>query len=212
MYLSPSCQDKNTGCDGYNEEVMMNKLTDIVEGLLKVNGIETNRNDPGDTLSYVVQKANAYKPDLHVALHSNAFNQKARGLEVWHNGAGERAAIIVYGYLNQIVPRLNRGLKNGNLYETNMTKHPTILIEYDFHDTKEGAAFIRGNLNALAEATVKGICEYLGVGYKAGELKEHWGEIPFKSLKEKGVNINEKRFDDYMTRAEVFALLDRIIK
>lgn len=42
--------------------------------------------------------------------------------------------------------------------------------------------------------------------------KEHWAEKHFESLKNKGIEINEKRFDEPMTRGEVFALIDRILK
>ena len=41
--------------------------------------------------------------------------------------------------------------------------------------------------------------------------KPHWGEEPFAFLKKSGIVINEKRFDDGMTRAEVFALLAQIV-
>jgi N-acetylmuramoyl-L-alanine amidase len=43
-------------------------------------------------------------------------------------------------------------------------------------------------------------------GVKKMETK-HWCDEIFKQLKEKGLNINEQRFDDKITRAEVFALL-----
>lgn len=211
VYLSPSCQDKNTGWGPYNEEVVMNKVCDEVAKLLDINGIEWQRNNPGDTLTYVVQKANAYKPDLHVALHSNGFNKQTRGMEVWTNKTGVAAAEIMNKMLAQVVPAPNRGVKNGHLYETNKATHPTILIEYDFHDTEGGATFIMQNIELIAEATALGICEYLGVDYKYS-AQEHWGEAAFKSLNTKGIEIHEKRFDDFVTRAEMFALLDRITK
>lgn len=40
----------------------------------------------------------------------------------------------------------------------------------------------------------------------------HWAEKHKLSLENKGIKINDTRYDDYMTRGEVFALLDRIIK
>lgn len=45
---------------------------------------------------------------------------------------------------------------------------------------------------------------------KKVEPKKHWGEKHFDSLNKKGIKISEKRFDDNMTRAEVFALVDRL--
>lgn len=40
----------------------------------------------------------------------------------------------------------------------------------------------------------------------------HWAEKHKLSLESKGIVLNEERFDDFMTRGEVFAFLDRIIK
>ena len=39
---------------------------------------------------------------------------------------------------------------------------------------------------------------------------EHWAQQYYDSLIDKGVRIDETRFDDKITRGEVFALLDRI--
>ena len=41
---------------------------------------------------------------------------------------------------------------------------------------------------------------------------EHWAETPFRSLISKGIMIHEQRFDDPITRGEMFALLDRVMK
>ncbi|MDW5298850.1 MAG: N-acetylmuramoyl-L-alanine amidase [Sedimentibacter sp.] len=40
----------------------------------------------------------------------------------------------------------------------------------------------------------------------------HWAEGHKLSLESKGIAINDTRYDDFMTRGEVFALLDRIVK
>ena len=46
---------------------------------------------------------------------------------------------------------------------------------------------------------------------KMENQKEHWAEKSFKNLNEKGIEIHEKRFDDTITRGEVFSLLDRVV-
>lgn len=43
-------------------------------------------------------------------------------------------------------------------------------------------------------------------------IKPHWSEVHKISLESKGIVINDTRYDDYMTRGEVFALLDRIVR
>lgn len=42
--------------------------------------------------------------------------------------------------------------------------------------------------------------------------KEHWAEKSFRRLRDKGIDIHDKRFDEPMTRGEVFALLDRVLE
>ena len=42
--------------------------------------------------------------------------------------------------------------------------------------------------------------------------KEHWAQPYYDSLIAKGVEINETRFDDPVTRGEALALLDQIVK
>lgn len=41
---------------------------------------------------------------------------------------------------------------------------------------------------------------------------EHWATKPYRSLINKGIVIHEQRFDDPITRGEMFALLDRVVK
>ena len=41
---------------------------------------------------------------------------------------------------------------------------------------------------------------------------DHWAEKYYQDLIKNGIEISEKRFDDNITRGEVFALLDRLIK
>ena len=42
------------------------------------------------------------------------------------------------------------------------------------------------------------------------EKKEHWAEQDYQELKEAGIEIHEKRFDDNIKRGELFALLNRM--
>jgi N-acetylmuramoyl-L-alanine amidase len=41
---------------------------------------------------------------------------------------------------------------------------------------------------------------------------DHWSEKYFQNLNKNGIKINEKRFDDSITRGEIFALLDRVVE
>lgn len=54
---------------------------------------------------------------------------------------------------------------------------------------------------------IKEIEEY----YNEIAKEPHWAKKHKLSLESKGIVINEERFDNFMTRGEVFALLDRIV-
>ena len=56
-----------------------------------------------------------------------------------------------------------------------------------------------------------------GVNYPLAEIKaeiatpKHWAQDAFNLLKERGIIIKETRFDDKITRGEVFVLLSQIV-
>ena len=47
---------------------------------------------------------------------------------------------------------------------------------------------------------------------KQKDVQKHWAQDAFDRLNTKGIKINETRFDDKLTRAELFVLLDKIVK
>ena len=108
-----------------------------------------------------------------------------------------------------------------------MSACPAVICEGVFVDTKADAA----QADTLAEqqafgvAYAKGILDTLGILYDEPEedpeepeqpaeepAKEHWAQKHYDSLIAKGVEINETRFDDPITRGEALALLDQIVK
>ena len=42
-------------------------------------------------------------------------------------------------------------------------------------------------------------------------MSEHWAQKYYDYLKSKGITISETRFDDPVTRGELFALLARVL-
>ena len=44
---------------------------------------------------------------------------------------------------------------------------PCVLIEYAFYTNKEDLKILKNNKDALVEATIKSICKYFNVTYKA---------------------------------------------
>lgn len=89
----------------------------------------------------------------------------------------------------------------------------TTIIEYGFADNANDTERLLANWNKYAESVVLAFCLHIGHPYIPLATKNtHWAEPYYNSLLKKGVNISEKRFDDPVTRGEIFALLDRIVK
>lgn len=51
----------------------------------------------------------------------------------------------------------------------------------------------------------------IDIEYLRNKEKIHWAEKHFDSLNRKGIIIDEKRYNDTITRGELFAMLDRMI-
>ena len=73
VFLSPSLQDYNPYITGNGSEAdFMNRLADKMTPGLLLNGVGLARSDRNGAVADAIEKSNAYGPDLHVALHSNA--------------------------------------------------------------------------------------------------------------------------------------------
>lgn len=171
VYVSPSTQEHNVGAGNYGtEEYQMNLIADILVPRLQEHGFIVKRNRPEMTLNQVIADSNTWGPDIHVAIHSNAANGKARGCEIWVYKKGyeaEKLAKCIYKYLELLTPTADRDIKESQqLKETRETKSPAVIIETAFHDNPDDAKWITENREAIAEAILHGICDYFKVKYQ----------------------------------------------
>ena len=190
--------------------------------------------DEDDTVNEEIAECNAYGPDLAVDIHNNSGG--GDGFEVFHTIYGGVGKSLAENIEKQVlkIGQNSRGVKtrqgnNGDYYAfIRETVAPAVICEGVFVDTQADAA----QADTLAEqqafgvAYAKGILDTLGIPYDEPEddgeddtpaepaqpAKEHWAQQYYDSLIAKGVRIDETRFDDKITRGEVFALLDRIVK
>ncbi len=169
VFLSPSTQEFNVGYGDFGtEEYRMNRIADKVEDILKNQGYTVYRNNPNEKLSAAVKKSNEIKPDIHVALHSNASGEgyNAQGPEIFANRPdtpGDRLANDIYEEIIKIYPDQDKGrgvLYTSSLYEIIRTTAPAVLLEVAFHDNPEDANWIINNEQAIAQAVVNGINNY----------------------------------------------------
>lgn len=217
IYLSPSTQERNIGVGSYgSEEKRCNEIADIVQSELKRHKIKIYRNNPAMSLSQIVNDSNNKDPDFHFAIHTNAFNKKSRGCEVFchkKGGNGEKFANIIYKRISAITPTGDRGVKEGYnfyngkpMYETCYTHASAVLIEIDFHDNLESAAWLTQNKELIGTELAKGILEYFNIPYIQKDSNLHYYRVVAGSYssKENAENQVEKLkkygFDSFILR------------
>ena len=188
IFLSPSNQTRNTYAYGNTtEDVQCGKIAKACEIALKRCGFEV-KVEQYDTMQNRVVHSDEWGADLHVPIHTNAFNGKVGGTRILYYQAGtegHKAAKAVLAALKDLTPgtsdRCNLG---SSLYELSTPKATAVYVEAEFHDVKDYAKWIIEHTTEIGEAICKGICDYFGIEYK---LEEPDGEyyIQMGSYKKK---------------------------
>lgn len=115
---------------------------------------------------------------IMLSLHANAYGEwtTARGVEVFHaSNASQNSKNLAKYLCDQIYTDAkkvdsgfkNRGVKCEDFTVIYKTITPTCLIEYAFYTNRDDLKILKNNKDELVEATVKGVCKYFGVAYKA---------------------------------------------
>ncbi len=173
IYLSPSNQNGNKYAVGNtNEMEQCNKIAATAEAALKRCGFSVKRAPKGQNMTVSINESNAWKADLHIPIHTNAFNGKTTGgtmIMVYSNsGENAKAAKAIKAALDPITPGKDYAIQTrSDLAELRQTTAIAVYCECEFHDTKEGASFIIANTEKIGEAIAKGVCGYYGVKYIA---------------------------------------------
>lgn len=198
IYLSPSTQEFNTYVNGGTEEQYMNLVADAMEPYLRSSGIQFTRNTPEMTAASSIRQSNEGNYDAHIALHSNAAPTEAepgsvQGLEVYYyptSVEGKRLAEIMADTLRDIYPNpsLVKIVPSTYLGEVRLTKAPSILIEYAYHDNEMDANWIKDNINKIAAYTVLGITRFFDIPFVA-PMEPQSGLV---TLTSGNLNIREK--------------------
>ena len=183
IYVSPSDQTKNTYAAGNtNENDQCEGIASALVLALQRCGFEA-RTNLSASMADRVREGNAWKSDLYVAVHTNAFNEEVAGTRIFSydlKGEGYKAAKSVFDILAPITPGTSENIKaRPELYEVRNSKAPCVYIEVDFHDVDEVALWIIENTTEIAEAIAEGICNYFGMNYKAGKESD---EMRYKTL------------------------------
>ena len=173
IYLSPSDQTANKyAYGGTNEAVQCRRIADALEKALKRCGFAV-KNNKTDSMQARVRESNDWGADLHVPLHTNAYNGKVSGTRIFtydNSGKGYQCAKKVFGFLAPVTPGASENISvYDELYEVKYTAAPCVYIESEFHDVAIVAKWIIEHVEDIAEAICKGICAYFDVKYVADE-------------------------------------------
>ena len=156
----------------FNKAVALKLEEDLKRCGFTVINVSSTDND---SLADRVNRANAAKADIFVAIHYNAYDgvfndYDPEGLSVHIYGKGgeaEKLANAVHKYLIQGTPQKDRGIVVSNFYVLRNTVMPAILTENGFMDNKREALLMIDEAFQTEVATehARGICEYFGVSY-----------------------------------------------
>ncbi len=169
IYVSPSSQTANTYAVGNtNEAVQCRRIAKALVTALERCGFEAKAGYEGSTMNTRVAESNAWGADLHVPVHTNAFNKQLKGTRMFcHDltGNGYKASKAILEALKPVVPGESDGIKAAGYYEIKHSKCPCAYVEAAFHDNAEQAQWIIDHVEDIAEAICNGICNYYGVAY-----------------------------------------------
>ena len=171
IYLSPSNQSGNTYATGNtNEMAQCDKIANATATALKRCGFEVKVGKSGDSMQNRCNESDNFNADIHMPIHTNAYNGKVTGgTRVFClNSKNAGVANAVLKSLGAISPGTADSLTyQTGLYEINVPKAVTVYVECEFHDTKTGSDWIRNNTTNIGEAICKGLCNYFGITYKS---------------------------------------------
>ena len=169
VFLSPSNQYDNVYAYGNTTEgVQCGKIADACKIALERSGVYVMLMHD-ESMQEKCAASNAFDADLHVPIHTNAFNGKVMGTRMFcysAGGKGMAACKAIFARLAPITPGESENIQvNADYYEVRVPAAPTAYIECEFHDTVEGAKWIVENTVLIGETIARGICDYFGVKF-----------------------------------------------
>lgn len=168
IYISPSNQTGNRYSIGNtNEAEQCMRIANSLERILSKNDFDVMVGD--STMFAKVEESNKWGADIHVAIHTNAYDGKVSGTRIFCSSLTSEAgnaAKSVFEFLNSITPGTSSSVTvRNNLYEIVKTNAYCVYIEVEFHDSVETANWIIHHTEQIAEAIARGICKHYGIPY-----------------------------------------------
>jgi len=161
-----------------------------------------------------------WKADVYLAFHSDAYSTRSRGVTVFESVDldNEFLAELIGKGISEAMGIPFRGVKSkeskkfpGEDYYTDVDMAQDLgipfvgLVERGYHSNPFEEAKLKDG--AVVRLSAKNTRKALQSFFFPED--EHWANEYYDSLNNKGIKVNEKRFDDYIKRGEVMAIVDR---
>jgi len=177
IYVSPSDQVGNLYAYGNtNEAVVCREIGKKLCAALERCGFETMIDfaDGANAMAERCRQSDAWGADLHIPIHTNAFNGQVTGTRVMsYNFTGEsyKASKCIFDALAPVTPGTSENISaHPELYEIRVPKAVSVYVEAEFHDVPKMAKWLVENTEAVAEAICKGVCQYYDVPYVENKI------------------------------------------
>lgn len=175
VYISPSDQERNEYAVGNtNEKEQCHAISAALVQALVRCGMQVKVNYTA-SMKDRVKESNEWNADLHLPIHTNAYNGKVMGTRLFSyadTGEGNRACEAIMQTLAPITPGESDDIRPAGFYEIRCAVAPTAYIEVGFHDNAEEAKWMIENTEQIAEAICRGVCDYFGVKYEAPKVEK----------------------------------------
>ena len=173
VFLSPSNQYDNRYAYGDTTEgVQCGKIAEACKAALERSGV-TVKLMHDESMQEKCAVSNAFGADLHVPIHTNAFNGTVSGTRMFcyaEGGEGQKACKAIFNRLAPVTPGTSENIRaDASLYEVRVPAAPTAYIECEFHDNPAASKWIVENTGLIGEAIARGICDYFGVTFQEKE-------------------------------------------
>lgn len=210
IYLSPSTQENNLYVNGGSEELWMNRLADVMESYLRSSGIQYVHNRPDMTAATSIVASNLGNYDLHLALHSNAapeglYGQVRGVLAFYYPGSapGLRVASLMADNLKPIYPLPDKvRIEPTTLIgEVRRVRAVAAFLELGYHDNPDDATWVKNNLDPIAQAIVRALCQYFSIPFllpqptQSGVVDVNWGGLNLRARPNLSASIVAQAYD-----------------
>lgn len=187
VFISASDQKNNSYAYGNtNEAEQCSRIARLLYNFLFKNGVKCIMGT-GDMYNRVAQ-SNSVNPDVHIAIHTNAFNGKVMGTRVFYydmNKSYSFASAIYDSLAPVTIGDSDNISQNQELYEMYATLAPAVYCECEFHDSLTGAKFIIDNKREIAEAIGRGLLKAFGISEKKDDESGKLYKVQIGAFKNK---------------------------